>query len=136
MCIRDSNSTGLMWKRNYEMLDPANPGTYLDRKDTFLWSAALQRAVADRTGGYTDWRVPNVRELQSLIDRSVSNPSINQSFFPAPPQQTFFYSSSPTYDYKWNRMVRVVNFDYGQDILIPPYMTSYVRLVRDVMTSP
>ena len=30
--------------------------------------------------GYTDWRVPNVKELQSIVDYETSTPSVNPVF--------------------------------------------------------
>src|SRR5450759_119235 len=95
--VTDS-STGLVWKRAQEMLDPSSPGTWIDRKDTFLWQAALQRAVNDRTGGYSDWRLPNIKELRSLIDETKHNPAIDTNFFPDSVIFSQFWSSSPALD--------------------------------------
>jgi len=57
--VTDLN-TGLMWQ--------ANPGT----KKTFDQAAA--GATACRTGGYTDWRLPTIKELYSLILFSGTDP--------------------------------------------------------------
>lgn len=51
------NLTGLMWTKS--------AGVYVGR--TTLSDALTSCSSCDE-GGYTDWRLPNVRELQSLID--------------------------------------------------------------------
>jgi len=54
------NLTGLMWTKN------ANPTT-----QEISWQDALDYVAAMNAGtyfGYTDWRMPNVRELQSLVN--------------------------------------------------------------------
>lgn len=125
------NKTGLMWKRDYEMVDPAHPGNWQDRKDTFTWQRALQRAVNDRTAGYADWRLPNVRELRSLVDESRHDPAIDTSIFPPTQFQAWFWSSSPFLDFFQNQnMSWAVNFDAGVDIGNPRIYAQYVRLVR------
>ncbi|MCK4467420.1 MAG: DUF1566 domain-containing protein, partial [Desulfobacterales bacterium] len=54
--------TGLMWSKN---ADPA--------AGPFNWSQALDAVSglnAKKYCGYQDWRLPNVNELASLIDRT------------------------------------------------------------------
>ena len=53
--VTDLN-TGLMWQQD--------PG------DKVTWDAAVAGAAAFRLGGYTDWRLPTIKELYSLIDFS------------------------------------------------------------------
>jgi hypothetical protein len=54
--------TGLMWTKD------ANPAGYL------TWQQALDYVQTLNTGGHTDWRLPNINELQGLIDYSVHPP--------------------------------------------------------------
>lgn len=49
--------------------------------DTLTWEQALQYADTLTQAGYSDWRLPNIKELQSLQDNSVINPALNTNFF-------------------------------------------------------
>jgi len=53
------NATGLMWKQS-------------DNGAGVLWENALSYAESSQYAGYTDWRLPNAKELQSIIDYSRS----------------------------------------------------------------
>lgn len=48
-------ATGLMW-------------TKTDSGKGLNWEAALKYAETNRTAGHTDWRLPNAKELQSIVD--------------------------------------------------------------------
>ena len=41
---------------------------------TMNWSAALTAANNSNLGGYNDWRLPNFKELQALVDYSRYDP--------------------------------------------------------------
>jgi hypothetical protein len=49
------NATGLMW-------------TKADSKTAMNWISALKYAQTNHTAGYSDWRLPNSKELQSIVD--------------------------------------------------------------------
>ena len=56
--ISDTN-TGLMWAQN-------------DDGVTYDWENALAHAESSELAGYSDWRLPNVKELQGIVDYSYS----------------------------------------------------------------
>jgi hypothetical protein len=62
-CVLD-NLTGLMWARNANMWGGLS------------WTNALSVCETLNYGGYTDWRLPNRRELLSLIDDGRYNPAL------------------------------------------------------------
>ncbi len=64
-CVTD-NLTGLMWVRYANLPDSIS-----------LWPEALSFGKYLSFCGYSDWRVPNPKELLSLIDRSQWNPAIS-----------------------------------------------------------
>lgn len=66
------NLTGLMWRRQF-------------LPDTLTWESALMYADTATTAGFADWRLPNVKEIQSIADVSRINPCLNTNYFTANP---------------------------------------------------
>jgi hypothetical protein len=62
-CVTD-NLTGLMWTRNANL--PAAGQT---------WQQALDYANNLSLCGFSDWHLPNINELESLVNSEVSNQS-------------------------------------------------------------
>lgn len=77
--------TGLMWERCLTGLSGATcAGTVY----TTTWVGALNLAVSYNSSsykGYTDWRVPNLKELRSLVEECRVSPAINDVVFPNTP---------------------------------------------------
>jgi len=50
------------------------------------WEAMLEPAEFNATNdGHTDWRLPNIKELYSIIETACEEPSLNKSIFPNHP---------------------------------------------------
>lgn len=49
--------------------------------DSITWESALMYADTLVLGGRSDWRLPNIKELQSINDETRLNPSINTTYF-------------------------------------------------------
>jgi len=49
--------------------------------DTLTWEEALTYADTLSLGGNSDWRLPNIKELQSINDESLINPSLSTTYF-------------------------------------------------------
>jgi Protein of unknown function (DUF1566) len=62
---------------------------------TYTWANAKTycAGVGASLGG-TGWRLPTLKELQTIVDYSQSNPSIDSTAFPSTPVASF-WSSSP-----------------------------------------
>lgn len=97
----------------------------------YTWSQALTAARNFRLGGYSDWRLPNIKELQSLVTYDTANPSIDDNLFPATPSQNFWSASTSTYittyGYSWYS-----NFDDGKIFYLPRNSVGVIRAVRDL----
>lgn len=112
--------TGLIWRR-------CSVGQSWDGSgcsgsaSAYTWRSAL--ALADG-----QWRLPNIKELSSLVERSCYDPAVNLSIFPNTASERS-WSSSP---YKSNRSYAwIVNFDNGDGNAYYKGSSQSVRLVRD-----
>jgi hypothetical protein len=59
----------------------------------FTWQEALQISVGYEFLGSTQWRLPNIKELVSITEKSCVRPSINDSTFPQTPPDDFWTST-------------------------------------------
>ncbi|WP_105072562.1 DUF1566 domain-containing protein [Chromatium okenii] len=117
-------NTGLMWAKCSE----GQTGTNCTGTATGMnWSAALTAANNSNLGGYNDWRLPNFKELQALVDYSRNIPAINTSYFPNTPS-SWFWSGSPFTVYANGAWYVGFENGYTYHKLRKDY--SHVRLVR------
>jgi len=95
------NLTGLMWTKNANL-----PG------DTTYWQQALDYANNLTLAGYSDWRLPNVNELESLINANEANSAtwLNAQGFTNVQACCYWSSTTVAVDtvYAW-----FVGMDYG-----------------------
>jgi outer membrane protein assembly factor BamB len=94
-------ATGLMWQKRTNDIDN---NKVINDDDAVSWEDALQFCEQLNFAGYTDWHLPNVRELQSIVDYKYSDASIEQSFFEA--ENLLYWTSTPrihgtSYSYAW-----------------------------------
>ena len=130
--VTDSR-TGLMWKQCAEGLSggTCQTGSF----QTFTWANALAHVEGSTFASHTDWRLPNVKELSSLVEECRVSPAINTNRFPNTPSSNF-WSGSPSVllpdtqpdisDHAW-----YVRFDNGGASFYPRSIDfGGVRLVR------
>lgn len=76
--------TGLIWKQCLEGQSGSDCAS--GSAEDFTWPQALQRAQTVNSGGgfagSTDWRLPTIKELSSLVERQCWEPAINLTRFP------------------------------------------------------
>jgi hypothetical protein len=124
--------TRLVWKRCAEG-QAWNGATCVGTAGEYTWQDALQRADTHIFAGNDDWRVPDVKELSSIVERQCEYPAINSEVFPATPDSTFWTSSTRVDDATF---ACVVEFTWGGgeiegDARNPKSGLVPVRLVRD-----
>ncbi len=121
-------TTGLMWKKCSEGLSGADCATDTAAKKN--WKQALEAADTVNSAtfaGYSDWRLPNIIELRSIVELACINPAINLAIFPNTISD-YYWSSSPYAD--GNSGAWVVYFVRGSVTGINKDSGGRVRLVR------
>ena len=80
------NSTGLTWQQGENAVKN--------------WSSALSYCEGLSLANHDDWRLPNIKELESIVDDAHHNPAIDLNYFPdvSVSQPQAFYWSSTTFD--------------------------------------
>lgn len=123
--------TGLMWDK-CSWGQSNNTTCAGGAATTHTWAQALGVAVTANAAsykGYGDWRLPNVKELESLMKIDASSPAIDTTVFPN--TLSGWYWTASTYAYApvpanaWN-----VDFSDGGTNAGNKTGINYVRLVR------
>jgi hypothetical protein len=107
------NTTGLTWQQEDQSL--------------MLWNSALSYCEGLSLGGHTDWRLPNVKEIESLTDDTRISPAIDSIYFP-----NYYWGGHRTSTtvstetgFSWG-----VVFNYGGIGMNDKSGNTYVRCVR------
>ena len=139
LCVRNNQKT-------ISFLDNGD-NTITDQKTRLIWQKqddgskrtrenALNYCENLTLGGSSSWRLPNIKELESIVDDNNASPSINTSYFPnTKSSSTSNYISSSVKlsnsNFSWT-----VTFNSGEigtnigDVASQTASSSYVRCVR------
>jgi hypothetical protein len=118
--------TGLQWQGCEAGLTGAQCES--GEPEGFEWYESLEYCEGLTWGEHSDWRLPNVRELASILDTRRREPTIQQDAFPRT-STYFFFTSSVHADagiLAWG-----VNFDRGELVGVATIQRPHVRCVRD-----
>ena len=109
-------STNLMWQDDNDV-----------KSITKTWVEAINYCENLTLGGYTDWRLPNINELKSIVDYTKAEPAISSEFSNVA-LVGYWSSSSIVGDsgYAW-----FVSSHDGGDYGDGKSNSNYVRCVRD-----
>jgi hypothetical protein len=91
------------------------------------WEQALQASEQLTLAGYSDWRLPDINELRSIVDYSRYVPAIDTVLFPD--TVSSYYWSSSTYAGRTSLAWRV-GFSSGDDNYYGKSYSYYARAVR------
>ena len=97
------------------------------------WEGALRYAEGLSLAGSSDWRLPNIKELQSINDESLIRPSVDTNLFPGTGQTARFWSSTTRCNgtnTAWH-----VDFTYGIATYDVKQTNYWVRCVRQGLSA-
>jgi len=116
--IVDDSTTGLAWQDEY-----TDNGGKIKRA---TWQDAIIYCHELSLGGKNDWRLPNIRELKSIVDTTKYNSAIN-SVFTNVSSSNYWSATTLASDSSnaWN-----VSFSYGDDYWNSKTDEYYIRCVR------
>jgi hypothetical protein len=114
-------------------------GTITDNVTKLIWQKVVSTtkySLADAAaycaaltlGGQSDWRLPTVIELTSIVDYGQGNPSINGVYFPNTPSDDFFWTST-----RWaesSSSAWYIYFNFGYTNYLTGNYALYARCVR------
>lgn len=120
--------TGLIWQR---CLLGQTWNSATAQCEGFLQTVNWKEALESASG---NWRVPNIKELGSIVEHACGNPSINLNVFPGTPITPSIWTSTPgrfqlgqtTQNSAWSTF-----FQDGTSLNGSKDFRRYVLLVRD-----
>jgi hypothetical protein len=125
---------GLIWRRCTEGMS-WNGTTCTGTALTLNHENALARARDEAQASSIAWRLPNIKELHSLVDRSRANPAIESLAFPNTLSQDY-WSSTPWPSPLLSPFQSVYGVNFASGITSNSDSRSSLRAVRLVRSSP
>ena len=108
--------TGLQWQDNEAVLTTAQ-----------TWSDAIEYCEDLILDGYIDWRLPNIKELFSIVATSAFDPSIDNTVFLNTVSSNYWSSTSNHY---YSSNAWHINFKAGYSDYMSKSSSYYTRCVR------
>ena len=127
--VTDSQ-TALIWQR-CSVGTQWSGGSCVGTPACVTYDQAVSLAASQSAATGFSWRIPNIKELGTLVDVTANKPAINSTVFPAT-SSSGYWSNTPTFTKK-SAAFWYVDFSLGITVLpnYPTAMTNCVRLVRD-----
>jgi hypothetical protein len=126
--------TGLVWRRCAEGMTWDNDAQTCAGSGTrgFWWQDAMEYAKANRKSG---WRIPNVKELLTIIDYGTRNGAYDHLAFPNMHYYDAYITSTPSVvsagaAEREREFVQVVSFWYGNVYPGYTYVGHHLLMVR------
>ena len=123
--VKDSE-TGLIWQRCSLGLTESECTD--GSASTYTWQQALEAAKTERADTGQAWRLPNLNELESIVEEKCYAPTMNLVIFPKTISR-YYWSASPHASSSNNAWYFHFYYGYsGNSLRSSEY---YVRLVRE-----
>jgi hypothetical protein len=128
------NNTALMWEQK------TADGGSRDKEWTYTWKDALAYCEDLILGGFSDWRLPNPKELDRIVDLERSDPAVDTTYFPNT-KNNFYWTGTTcvgchkfkafAYDFSDGRLYFGKKYDKESDT----YPENFTRCVRTADSS-
>ena len=127
---------GLMWTvcTYGQAYNEANKTCQGDGEALITWSKALksQEMMNDESAlGHSDWRLPNIKELRTIVERACRNPAIRSEIFPDS-LNVVYWSNTVDNEVNPSLLGRVVDFADGSEFFKATSDNIYGRHVRSI----
>ncbi len=138
--VRD-DVTGLVWEEKHSADNFANYADPNDADNTYTWYDGATGTPGDDNdtedfinalnaaiyGGYADWRLPNEKELQTIVDYGRFSPAVNTTYFSNAAEYNYWAAASyaPSFLQAW-----AVDFSDGWVSNFPKLDPNYARAVH------
>jgi len=97
------------------------------------WKEALQAAENNQNyAGHSGWRIPNIKELGSLVERSCFAPAIDLGLFPSTPSTPYWSNTFDSKTINAGAEGLISDFHDGSEVIKEINSHKFVRLVRDL----
>ncbi len=93
------------------------------------WEIAINHCESLILGEHSDWRLPNINELKSIVDRSKEIPAIVDGFVNT--RTTYYWSSTTLTPENYKTHSWLISFYDGSSINGSKDSSCFVRCVRD-----
>lgn len=123
------NNTSLMWQKtdSDQIYNWYEANGEID--DTYNPESAIDICGELELGGYTDWRLPEVEELISIVKYNTKNPAIDTSAF-SNTHSSKYWTSTATFVQWDTNYGRVVDFSMGTFRIDRSQYPYFVKCVR------
>ena len=128
-------ANGLMWMRcSLGQTYSIDSGDCTGEPNKYnSWKAALVEANDNASfGGFDNWRLPNIKELGDLVERSCVDPAINLTSFPSTSSGAFWSNTMDAHEVNATAGLEgmLVDFTSGVEYLENVKDAPMIRMVR------
>lgn len=130
--ITDAKS-GLMWSKcsiGQQWSENGCSGAAANLEWADALTTVQQFNTSGGLGGNADWRLPNIKELGSLVDPQCHSPAISLVFFPETPSATYWSSTARVGTSGEANDGYSINFATGSDLSPEVTKLRHIRVVR------
>lgn len=115
--------TELMWQK-----DTARDGD--GNYDSMTWEEALSYCEENTLAGFDDWRLPTIKELNSIVDYEKYPPGINTTYFPNTTSGAYWSSTTNGHQSNYAFTIPLIGGSIYYNDKLNPISRIYVRAVR------